>query len=561
MARGVGGIEAGRTTASAVSPGKRTLTEALGPTPTGPGPASGVIGPDAGVRTGFHDGGKAASHAEAATAIAGDPVLRLARAMVDEAAQRAQETSSSERAMAKATGGQEVALPYRREMERLFGRSFAHVKAYVDPGKTEAMNARAFTFGTNITFATPSPDRTIVMHELTHVVQQTTGQQGSVATDEAEAEAVQRGEAPKQQAALGAATSAEVRKDKGKPKPGELLTEMQIKSAVSFNNTQWKDQHRKELLQKIRPGSAGTEFEDADVLALAKLQHAQGIPDAEIDGKAGPTTMAFLLRGGLHLTMDSKKAKPQDVRLIFYPGEFEDLDAWQKARERAGKKGKDDEYRNVIAPKGGHGTIYVEYKGNIVDTMPARGGPPFTMKDGKDHTADPSQAGTYTLGQGKSVVTKAWPNSQIAWGAEVREFEGDIQFKNPGGDWKFATAKNPKHKLEINPIDEKYLHVDQDMAKPVVKKYVQNDFGETGFQVQGSPGLFIHTGPESEDRLSKAASEEELTASHGCLHVQPAKRNELMTEGYLQKGVTIVIKGYKDVLDPGSPNYGKTKRP
>jgi hypothetical protein len=134
-----------------------------------------------------------------------------------------------------------------------------------------------------------------------------------------------------------------------------------------------------------------------------------------------------------------------------------------------------------------------------------------------------------------------------------------IQFKNPGDDWKFATAKNPKHKLQIDPIDEKYLHVDQDMAKPVVKKYVQNDFGETGFRVEGSPGLFIHTGPESEDKLSKSESEGELTCSHGCLHVQPAKRNELMTEGYLQKGVTIEIKGYKDVLDPGSPNYGKTK--
>lgn len=426
MARGVSGSEARRTTASAVAPGKRTLTEALGPPPTGPGPgtASGITGPNAGAGTAFHDGGKdkalgeggeafnttgtVASRAEAAPPSAADPALRLARAVVDEAAGRAQETSAAERAMAKATGGQEIALPYQREMEHHFGCSFAHVKAYVDPGKTEAMNAHAFTFGTDITFATPSPDRAIVMHELTHVVQQTTGRQGSVAADESEAEAVQRGEAPKQAAAPGAATSAEVRKDKEKPKPGELLTATQIKSAVSFNNTRWKDPHRKELLQNIRPGSAGTEFEEADVLALAKLQHAQGIPDAEIDGKAGPTTMAFLLRGGLHLTMDSKKAKPQDVRLIFYPGEFEDLAAWQKAREAAGKQGKEDEFRNVIAPKGGHGTIYVEYKGNIVDTMPARGGPPFTMKDGKDHTADPSKAGTYTLGEGKSVVTKAW---------------------------------------------------------------------------------------------------------------------------------------------------------
>ena len=102
MARGVPGTEAGRTTASAVAPGKRTLTEALGPTPTGPGPASGFTGPNADAGTAFHDRGKdkalgegdeafnttgtIASRAKAAPPIAADPALRLARAMVDEAA-------------------------------------------------------------------------------------------------------------------------------------------------------------------------------------------------------------------------------------------------------------------------------------------------------------------------------------------------------------------------------------------------------------------------------------------------------------------------------------------
>jgi hypothetical protein len=268
--------------------------------------------------------------------------------------------------------------------------------------------------------------------------------------------------------------------------------------------------------------------------------------------------MAFLLRGGLHLTMD-KNVKAQDVRLVFYPGEFEDLVEWQKVREKVGMQGQEGEHRAVspYAPKGGHGTIYVEYKGNVVDTMQARGGPPFTMKDGPDHTSDPSKAGTYTLGQGKSVVTKSWANSQIAWGAPLREVDGDIQFKNPGQDWKWATNKDPSHKLGIDPMDEAYLHEDADINKPVAKMYVQNDFGRVGFKIEGSPGLYIHTGPESEDKLSKKQTESDLDHSHGCLHVQPAKRDELMAEGYLQKGVTIVIKGYKDVLDPGSPNFKK----
>jgi hypothetical protein len=493
---------------------------------------------------------------------AAEHALRLARAAVDEAVGRSHETAVSERAMAAATAAQSIALPFLPEMEHHFGCSFAHVKAYVDPGKAEAMNARAFTYGTDITFATASPDRALVMHELTHVVQQTTGRQGSVAADEAEAEHTQSGAKPAAAGEARAATAPEVRKDKEKPIPGELLTEAQVKSAIAFNNSHWKGTQRTELLTKISGGPAGTEFAKTDILTLAKMQKAHGVPDTDVDGKAGPTTMAFLLREGLHFTLD--KAKASEVRLLFYPGEFEDLAAWEKGRADLAKQGKEDEYRSYET-KGfppGHGTIYIEWKGNIVDAFAARGGPPFTMKDGKDHTADPSKKGQYTLGKGKSVVTGSWVNSQIAWDSEIRENEGDIQYKEPGSkDWKYATNDDPKHKLGIaNAMPRKSFHEGgRDVTKPLVKKYVQNDFGETGFRVEGSPGLYIHTGPGSEDRLSKAQTEEELTCSHGCLHVQPAKRNDLMAQGFLQKGVTIVIKGYKEVLDPGSPNYGKAK--
>jgi len=65
-------------------------------------------------------------------------------------------------------------LPFRAEMERSFGVSFSDVKAYSDePARAaaQALNAKAFTVGNRIAFSTSSPDRGLVAHELTHVVQ------------------------------------------------------------------------------------------------------------------------------------------------------------------------------------------------------------------------------------------------------------------------------------------------------------------------------------------------------------------------------------------------------
>ncbi len=476
------------------------------------------------------------------------PMLRLARSVVaEEAAGRKDATAGEEHAVAaSAAGGQEIALPYLGEMEHLFGCSFAHVKARVDPEATAAVNARAYTFGSQVVFATPTPDKDLVLHEMTHVMQQSAGRAGTVASDEAEAQSVAAGAAP-QRGEAGHAQQAELRKDAAKPATGEVLTDARKKSAITYNNAHWKDLHRKEILTKLRGGVASDVFEEPDVVKVADLQEKEGVPAAEIDGKLGPGTMAFLLRNGLKLTMT--EARADQVRLVFYPGEFEDLKAWQANREKAGKQGQEDEHRAVEAPPG-HGVIYVELNGNVVDRMEARGGPPFTMKDGRDHTSDPSKAGTYKLGKGKSVVTKSWANSQIAWGAPIREHDGAIQFKNPGEGWKFATGP----KRQIGEIDESQFYEGGMVGGTLIKEWRQNDFGETGFRIEGSPGLYIHTSPDTEEQARVVGPELALDHSHGCLHVQPNKRNELMKNGYLQKGVTLVIKKYDQSLDPHATN-------
>lgn len=105
----------------------------------------------------------------------------------------------------------------------------------------------------------------------------------------------------------------------------------------------------------------------------------------------------------------------------------------------------------------GTGRVYAKVKGNIVDVVDARGGPPVTVKDFDGHTADPTTAGTWTLGTGKSVVTTSWDNSQIPWGAEVRKrADGEWKFKDPETNkWKIATGAKPQlaHPLRISAFE------------------------------------------------------------------------------------------------------------
>jgi nucleoid-associated protein YgaU len=85
-------------------------------------------------------------------------------------------------AFASATSGAASEVPYRKDMERAFGEDFGDVKAYLGGGTTsglDALGARAAAQGNSVAFETPSPDRKLVAHELTHVVQQRRGGGGA----------------------------------------------------------------------------------------------------------------------------------------------------------------------------------------------------------------------------------------------------------------------------------------------------------------------------------------------------------------------------------------------
>jgi len=90
-----------------------------------------------------------------------------------------------------------------------------------------------------------------------------------------------------------------------------------------------------------------------------------------------------------------------------------------------------------------------------------------------------------------------------------------------------------------------------DFVKPdgsLMKPWDKNDFGANAWSV-GARGMYVHTTPTDEHQVL-AGKTPELSASHGCIHINPAERNEMMAKGYLQAGVKFIIKKYDAHLIP-----------
>jgi hypothetical protein len=78
----------------------------------------------------------------------------------------------AEQAFSVATQGSQQEIPFRADMESAYQADFSSVHAYMGAASTlDAMGARAAASGETVAFASSSPDREEVAHELAHVVQ------------------------------------------------------------------------------------------------------------------------------------------------------------------------------------------------------------------------------------------------------------------------------------------------------------------------------------------------------------------------------------------------------
>jgi nucleoid-associated protein YgaU len=189
-------------------------------------------------------------------------------------------------AFATASAGTGSEVPFRRDMERSFGEDFGGVRAYLGGGNAIAglgtLGARAAAQGETIAFESSTPDKALVAHELTHVVQQRRGGasspqgKGEVSTpgDAAEVEADQvaakvvAGERVTVLSSAGAAIHRDIKDPGAKVAMGEFAISMKKVEEADFQgedgevkftpNDKAPDSKSVRLTQAIRYFDLGT---------------------------------------------------------------------------------------------------------------------------------------------------------------------------------------------------------------------------------------------------------------------------------------------------------------
>jgi hypothetical protein len=218
------------------------------------------------------------------------------------------------------------------------------------------------------------------------------------------------------------------------------------------------------------------------------------------------------------------------------------------------------------------GAIYVI--GGKGESIRAAGGPRVGYKNPADggHTAEPTPAGHYTLGPRKHVVTPGWWRSSIPYGATLRlNAKGDIEYQDDEGkgNWVQATGSNGvltkalfgyktrmKEKTSLAAVDAELRAA---LIDPVSKKlrgtiWDVNDFGRWGWQLLKNghgTAYYLHTTPLQESAyIADKTAFADLTNSHGCIHVDPADRDDFMTKGYLKAGTEFEVRPYSESGPP-----------
>ena len=305
-----------------------------------------------------------------------------------------------------------------------------------------------------------------------------------------------------------------------------LLTKGQVTDAIAYDERRMYSPGMWSRIQE-KVGAPKTGYPDNEtVQAVAAWQKAHKLT---VDGKVGPGTLGMMGFG-------KDRVSPGLVRLEFYPGAFTVKDPYKQ--------------------QGPIGILVVKVRGKIVDAFVARGGPEGTHNDrGREQSR--TEPGTYKLGRTERHTTTLWPMSILPWGTRLREGEGGIvEYRRPGSK-KWRPVNGPDSKLKFRYWNGKQL-VYKSLSDPqawkmispyffkdnkVKERWTQNDFGAYSWRM-GNTGMFIHTTSGDEQGYEKGRRDPNLTISHGCVHLRPIDRDEMMDKGYLAGGVQIIVHPY-----------------
>lgn len=226
------------------------------------------------------------------------------------------------------------------------------------------------------------------------------------------------------------------------------------------------------------------------------------------------------------------------VKLIFYPGE-----------EQQG-----DTLLGHIYIVGGEGEVYE-----------ACGGPAKHVAD-RGHWMEPTPKGIYRLGPKHHHVTNNWSMSCLAFCTPIRQGAIEYEYQDNSGNWHIASG--PTGKVTLVRLKEFAKGLKRSLTKAenddivrdvrkwfrwrdgtMMDKWWRNDFGEWAWNLPGT-ACYIHTTPPDEVAWHLKTQNIPLENSHGCIHLHPKDRDEMMKKGYLKQGAYFEVKGYDEKGPP-----------
>jgi Domain of unknown function (DUF4157) len=456
--------------------------------------------------------------------------------------------------------GQPLDAATRAFMEPRFGHDFSQVRVHSGDRaaqSAEAVNALAYTVGRDVIFGAgryapeTSEGRRLIAHELTHVVQQrhasdpigyqpalAVSQPDDPAEQEADAVASQilRGEPARVQARLGGGDRGKLvhvqRQDTG----GEGDDEEEVRDTeLSGTEAETADQSTVPQEQDDQGAAAdGGMGAELEALAAIAANPDTQTPDPVIDLEADEDVVATAIISRAAAPGAASAApvhiQARDVTLEFIPDE------------------------RLMVSGLPMGVIHVRVKGKEVEQFFARGGPPATTTPGRNpntstpdpdapgHSFGPTPAGSFKLASGEPHISHKWTFSQLAWGTPLREVDTprgkDVQYKT-GSRWRSIRRLKGLTRDTIIMVESALGR-----SPAIPSTWDLNDFGKLAFHIRGTQA-FVHTTPPNEDEYRKGGPEN-LSFSHGCIHIKPSDRDAMIAHGYLQAGVKVIVRRYRD---------------
>jgi hypothetical protein len=198
----------------------------------------------------------------------------------------------------------------------------------------------------------------------------------------------------------------------------------------------------------------------------------------------------------------------------------------------------------------------------VLKRVEAMGGPGTQINNG-GMSANPTTPGDFIIDRIEAYRTPTWIYSSIKWGTPILDkpdingikYKDDVWYKTSSGKW--ASLKND---YKITRSDILKMHIYLYGESKVPDKWIFNDFGPVAIRWfkdknkngklddgEELSGEMFHTTPDNEAQTALNMNVV-LVPSHGCIHLKPTDRDNLLTIGAFKSGTKFKVYKYQEVF-------------